>query len=86
LAKKVLVKPVRSVIGWFFASAHQLVKEKLFEVLPALRLLRCSPGAVAHGVAVVLGQRAVADDEQLHVLEQARARPRSCRAGSGRSG
>jgi hypothetical protein len=30
---------------------------------------------VAHGVAVVLGQRAIADDEQLHILEQARARP-----------
>jgi hypothetical protein len=30
---------------------------------------------VAHGVAVVLGQRAVADDEQLHILEQAAARP-----------
>ena len=30
---------------------------------------------VAHRVAVVLGQRAVADDEQLHILEQAGAGP-----------
>ncbi|MFX7140093.1 hypothetical protein ABTH88_19405, partial [Acinetobacter baumannii] len=30
---------------------------------------------VTHCVAVILGQRTVADDEKLHVLEQARARP-----------
>src|SRR6218665_1523939 len=67
-AKKVLVKPVSSVIGWFFASAHQFVNEKLFEVL-----LVQMP--VAHGIAVILGQRAIADDEELRILEQARARP-----------
>ncbi|MNG34769.1 hypothetical protein D3C84_1213390 [compost metagenome] len=31
-AKKVLVKPASSVMGWFFASAHQLVNAKLLEV------------------------------------------------------
>ena len=38
--------------------------------------LRCSRDvAVARGVAVVLGQRAVGDHEQLHVLEQPGAGP-----------
>ena len=73
------MKPVSSVMGWFFASAHQLVKAKLLEVLLLLRLLDCSFMSVAHGVAVVLGQRAVADDEKLHVLEQARARQKLSR-------
>ncbi|MNQ79027.1 hypothetical protein D3C85_939570 [compost metagenome] len=31
--------------------------------------------SVAYGIAVVFGQRAIADHEQLHVLEQATARP-----------
>jgi hypothetical protein len=75
LAKKVLVKPVSSVMGWFFASAHQLVKAKLLEVFSCCACPLFLQMPVAHGVAVVLGQRAVADDEQLHVLEQAGARP-----------
>ena len=33
LAKNVLVKPVRSAMGLFVASAHQLVNSKLFDVL-----------------------------------------------------
>ena len=87
LAKKVLAKPVRSSIGLFVASAHQLVKSKLFEVLRA----RFVPTSFAEvlgpdRVAVVLRQRAVRDDEQLHVLEETRSRPRSCPADSGRSG
>ena len=40
----------------------------------------------AGGVGVVLGERAVADDEQLDVVEQPGPGPEASRAGSGRSG
>ena len=77
LAKNVLVKPVRSAIGLLLASAHQLVNSKVFDVcflprLPPTVSLTCR---VAGGVGVVLRQRAVADHEQLDVLEQAGVGP-----------
>ena len=77
LAKNVLVKPVRSWIGLFVASAHQMVNSNEFDVLLApASCPRCSLRCWRRGgVGVVLGQRAVADHEQLHVLEQARAGP-----------
>ena len=76
LAKKVLVKPVRSRIGLLVASAHHEVNSKEFEVLRA----RFAPPALVEVlsprcVRVVLGQRAVADHEELDVLEQSGAGP-----------
>ena len=77
LAKNVRVKPDRSWIGLFVASAHHEVNSN--ELTSACA--RASPPAAsldvlaAGGVGVVLRQRAVADHEELHVVEQARARP-----------
>ena len=76
LAKNVLVKPARSWIGLLVASAHQLVNSKVLEVLRRARLPPAARrGADAGGVGVVLRERAVADHEELHVLEQAGAGP-----------
>ena len=77
LAKKVLVNPTRSAIGLLVASAHQLVNSKLLDVCFFARLAAAhlADVGVAGGVAVVLRLRAVADDEQLHVAEQAGVGP-----------
>ena len=42
LAKNVFVKPVRSAIGLFRASAHQLVNSKVLDVFRLLRPPACS--------------------------------------------
>jgi hypothetical protein len=41
-AKNVFVKPTRSAIGLFVASAHQLVNSKLFDVFRLFRPPVCS--------------------------------------------
>jgi hypothetical protein len=73
LAKKVFVKPTRSLIGRLRASAHHEVNSKLLDVLRTRRLARSRSLEVlaAGGVRVVLRQGAVADDEELDVLEEA---------------
>ena len=77
LAKNVLVNPVRSAIGRLLASAHQLVNSKrVGRLLPAaLAADRLADVPLAGRVGVVLRQRAVADHEQLDVLEQAGVGP-----------
>ena len=78
LAKNVFVKPVRSAIGLLLASAHQEVNSKRVRRLAACACRRPLLVDVLTSrvvLRVVLRQRAVADHEELHVLEQARAGP-----------
>ena len=71
LAKNVLAKPVRSRIGLFVASAHHDVNSKEFDVFrPLFSTCHLAQVLTTGGVGVVLGQRAVADHEDLDVLEQ----------------
>ena len=74
-AKKVLVKAVRSWIGLFVASAHHDVNSNELRVLRLLLPPDLVDVLAAGRVGVVLGQRAVADDEELDVLEQPGAGP-----------
>ena len=75
-AKKVLVKPESPWMGLFWASAHHDVNSKELDVARALLAsLRLLDVLAARRVAVVLRQRAVADDEDLHVFKQSGTRP-----------
>ena len=76
LAKKVLVKPVQvpdRPVGGVGPPRGEF--ERVRRLAARLRAPVLVEVLAAGGVGVVLGQRAVADDEELDVLEQARARP-----------